>query len=85
MSAAELDLSEFKRLGHRNQRKPCGVAEAAAKVPAEDQPRVLAAFESEDEDVRRGVKRWLENREIDLPNDSAVTTHRRKRCACHAQ
>ena len=77
------DLAEFKELGRRNQRKPCGVAEAAAQA-GKDGPRVLAAFESDDADIRRGAKRWLKNREVEPPNDSAISHHRSERCACHA-
>lgn len=80
---AQPDLSEFKRLGVKTQRKPCRVAEIVATMPDLDRPRLLAAFESDDEEVRRGAKRWLANREIDPPNDSAIASHRRKGCHCY--
>lgn len=85
MPEVELTLAEFKQLGKRNQRKPCGVVEALEAVPEKDRPRVLAAVESDDEDIRRGVTRWLEQRNIVPPTPTAATNHRRKRCGCHAR
>jgi len=80
----DLDLAEFKHLGRRKQHKPCGVIAAVASVPEKDRARVLAALESDDGDVRRGVTRWLMQRDLEPPSDSAVSYHRRRRCACHA-
>jgi len=81
--AAQPDLAEFKQLGRRQQRKPCTVAEAVARIPSEHQARVLAALEHDDEDIRRGAKRWMENRKVEPPNATALAHHRRKTCACH--
>jgi hypothetical protein len=80
----DVDLSEFKQLGKRAQRKPCSVAESVALVPAAKRSRVLAALESGDEEIRRGVKRWMENRDVPVPSSAAMTYHRARRCACHA-
>lgn len=76
-------LSEFKTLGRRDQRRPCKVAEALKNVPDKERKRVLAALEHSDDEIRRGVKLWLAERDIAPPSVAALGHHRSKACRCH--
>lgn len=83
MPAAD-PLDEFKTLGKRDNRPPCKVAVALEQVEKKDRDRVRAALEHVDEDIRRGVKLWLQEREITPPSSAALTHHRARDCRCHA-
>lgn len=78
------DLTDFKTMGRREQRKPCKVAAAIESVEVKDQARVLAALEHDDDEIRRGVRLWLQERGIAPPSVAALNHHRAKGCRCHA-
>lgn len=76
-----VDLSEFEALGRREQRQPCKVGLVLKELKAGERAKVDAAIRSDSEVIRRGVGRWLKERNVTLPTAS-IGSHRKGTCSC---
>lgn len=77
------DLSEFHELAKPKHRTPpCKVVEAIDTLAEDAAETVTAALAADRREIPDGVvAEWFMRRDIEL-SVTAVTNHRRRRCAC---
>lgn len=81
--AVQPDLSEFEKLSHRSQKKPCKVGAAASRLKPAERKQLDAASEADTGRISNAaILSWLEARGLDASIPS-VTNHRRKQCSCY--
>lgn len=83
--AEVVDLTEFAELSKRDQRQRCKVGIARDQLATDEERAQLdAAIAAEDDITVGGIIKWLERRDQQA-SSAAVSSHRKRRCRCHAQ
>lgn len=77
------DLSEFYRLS-RPKKPPCKVGFVLDQITEPEREQLAAALATDGSIITAAaITEWLTARKHDV-NGSAITSHRRRRCSCHA-
>jgi hypothetical protein len=79
----DVDLSEFEQLS-RPAKPPCKVGAALTSLAGAERGQLAAALDK-DKSVITGsaIEQWLKRRDL-VVTGSSITSHRQRRCSCHA-
>lgn len=82
--STQADLSEFFKLS-RPKRKPCSIGFALSQLGEAEQSQLQAALATDQGIITNAaIEAWLKNRKYET-TVSAVVTHRKEKCSCHAE
>ena len=78
-----VDLSEFRKLNRRSEKRPCQLELALRTFKPAEQAQLVAALAVDKSEISgAAIVSWLKQRD-QFATVSAVTSHRRGTCRCH--